>query len=102
MDCARECKNCPRRKHRNEKEYKDLIHRLNRMEGQIRGIRSMVEEDRYCVDILTQVQAVSSALNAFSKTLLSNHIKTCVVDDIRDGKEESVDELCKTIQKLMK
>ena len=74
----------------------------DRVEGQIRGIRSMVEEERYCVDILTQVQAVSSALNAFSKTLLSNHIKTCVVEDIRDGKEDSVDELCKTIQKLMK
>ena len=79
-----------------------MIHRLNRVEGQIRGIRAMVEEDRYCVDILTQVQAVSSALNAFSRTLLSNHIKTCVVEDIRDGKEESVDELCKTIQRLMK
>ncbi len=102
MDCGKECCNCGRMKHRDEKEYKDLIHRLNRVEGQIRGIRSMVEEERYCVDILTQVQAVSSALNAFSKTLLSNHIKTCVVEDIRDGKEDSVDELCRTIQKLMK
>ena len=102
MDCGKECASCGKRKHRDEKEYKDLIHRLNRVEGQIRGIRAMVEEDRYCVDILTQVQAVSSALNAFCRTLLSNHIKTCVVEDIRDGKEESVDELCKTIQRLMK
>ena len=101
MDCGKDCCNCGKMKHRDEKEYKDLIHRLNRMEGQIRGIRTMVEEDRYCVDILTQVQAVSSALNAF-RTLLSNHIKTCVVEDIREGKEESVDELCRTIQKLMK
>ena len=99
MDCGKECANCGKRKHRDEKEYKDLIHRLNRVEGQI---RAMLEEDRYCVDILTQVQAVSSALNAFSRTLLSNHIKTCVVEDIRDGKEESVDELCRTIQRLMK
>ena len=75
---------------------------LRTAQGQLEGILKMVEEDRYCVDILTQVQAVSSALNAFSRTLLSNHIKTCVVEDIRDGKEESVDELCKTIQRLMK
>ncbi len=102
MECGKECANCGKMKHRDEKEYKDLIHRLNRVEGQIRGIRAMLEEDRYCVDILTQVQAVSSALNAFNRTLLSNHIKTCVVEDIRDGKEESVDELCKTIQRLMK
>ena len=102
MECGKECASCGKMKHREEKEYTDLIHRLNRMEGQIRGIRSMVEEDRYCVDILTQVQAVSSALNAFSRTLLSSHIKTCVVEDIREGREESVDELCRTIQKLMK
>ena len=102
MECKKDCCSCVKMTHRDEKVYKDLIHRMNRMVGQIRGIRSMVEEDRYCVDILTQVQAVSSALNAFSKTLLSSHIKTCVVEDIRDGKEESVDELCRTIQKLMK
>lgn len=102
MDCEKACCNCQKMKHRDEKEYKDLINRLSRIEGQIRGIRAMVEDDRYCVDILTQVQAVSSALNAFNRTLLSNHIKSCVVEDIRSGKEESVDELCKTIQKLMK
>lgn len=95
------CCDC-KRKVRDEEEYKDLIHRLNRIEGQIRGIRNMVEEDRYCVDILTQVSAIQSALNAFNKNLLSSHIKTCVVDDIKSGDVEVVDELCKTIQKLMK
>lgn len=89
-------------KHREEKEYKDLICRLNRIEGQVRGIKKMVEEDRYCVDILTQVSAISSALNAFNKVLLSEHIKSCVVRDIREGKDEVVDELCTTLQKLMK
>lgn len=93
---------CHKQKHRDDKEYKDLVHRLNRIEGQIRGIRNMVDEERYCVDILTQVSAVQSALNSFNKILLSDHIKTCVVEDIRGGKEEVVDELCKTIQKLMK
>lgn len=101
MNCEHECCNC-KSKHRDEKEIKDLMNRLSRIEGQVRGIKSMVEEDRYCVDVLTQVSAVQSALNSFSKRLLSNHIKTCVVEDIKDGNEEVVDELCKTIQKLMK
>lgn len=65
-------------KERPEQEYKDLIHRLNRIEGQIRGIRGMVEKDAYCTDILTQVAAVNAALNSFNKVLLENHIKTCV------------------------
>lgn len=89
-------------KHREEKEYKDLIHRLNRIEGQVRGIRAMVEEERYCVDIITQVSAVTSALNAFNKALLSQHIKTCVADNIRNGNDEVVDELCETLRKLMR
>ena len=93
---------CCRKKHRSEEEYRDLIHRLNRMEGQIRGIRTMVEKERYCVDILTQVSAVSAALNAFSRRLLEDHMKTCVVEDIRQGKEETVEEFCGIIQKLMK
>lgn len=96
---------CPgeRRKHRNVTEEKDLLKRLNRIEGQVRGIKAMVEEERYCVDILNQVSAVQAALNSFSRVLLSNHIKTCVVDDIEAGKgDETVDELCRTIQKLMK
>lgn len=89
-------------KHREEKEYRNLIHRLNRIEGQVRGIRAMVEEERYCVDIITQVSAVTSALNAFNKALLSEHIKTCVADNIRNGNDEVVEELCDTLQKLMK
>ena len=80
-------------------EVRDLFYATP---ARLKFLKAAVSETNACVDILTQVQAVSSALNAFSKTLLSNHIKTCVVDDIRDGKEESVDELCKTIQKLMK
>ena len=89
-------------KERSEKEYKDLIHRLNRIEGQVRGVKAMVERDAYCTDILTQVAAVNAALNSFNKVLLANHIKTCVTRDIRDGKEETVDELVVTLQKLMK
>lgn len=89
-------------KERSEKEYKDLINRLNRIEGQIRGIKGMVERDAYCTDILIQVSAVSSALNSFNKLLLSNHIKTCVTEDIKAGKEETVDELVEVIKKLMK
>lgn len=93
---------CQKTKERSEKEYKDLINRLNRIEGQIRGIRGMVEKDVYCTDILTQVAAVNAALNSFNKVLLNNHIKTCVTQDIKDGKEETVDELVQVLQKLMK
>lgn len=89
-------------KERSQQEYKDLIHRLNRIEGQIRGIKGMVEKDAYCTDILVQVAAVNAALNSFNKVLLTNHIKTCVTNDIRQGKEEAVDELVETLQKLMK
>lgn len=93
---------CHKTKERSEKEYKNLIHRLNRIEGQIRGIRGMVEKEAYCTDILVQVAAVNAALNSFNKELLSNHIKTCVTRDIREGKDETVDELLHTLQKLMK
>ncbi len=89
-------------KQRSEKEYKSLINRLNRIEGQVRGIRKMVESDTYCTDILTQVSAVTAALNAFNRELLANHIRTCVANDIRDGKDETIDELLLTLQKLMK
>lgn len=93
---------CCKTKHREEKEYQDLIRRLNRIEGQVRGVRNMVKSDRYCVDILTQVSAITAALNAFNKELLSQHIKGCVVHDIQDGRLDTVDELCATLQKLMK
>ena len=96
------CACSQKKKERTEEEYKKLIHRLNRIEGQIRGIRGMVENDAYCTDILIQVSAVGAALNAFNRELLANHIRTCVTDDIRSGKDEAVDELLSTLQKLMK
>ena len=96
----KEC--CHKTKERSLEEVKHLIHRLNRMEGQIRGIRGMVEKNAYCTDILMQVSAVSAALNAFSKEILANHIKTCVARDIRAGQDETIDELVATLQKLMK
>ena len=91
-----------KKKERSKQEYKDLIHRLNRIEGQVRGIKGMVEREAYCTDILIQVAAVNAALNSFNRRLLENHIKTCVINDIKDGKEETVDELLATLQKLMK
>ena len=97
MDCC-----CHKTKERSEDEYKDLIKRLNRIEGQVRGIKGMIEKNAYCTDILTQVAAVNAALNSFNKVLLANHIKTCVTQDILEGKEETVDELVSTLQKLMK
>ena len=100
MEKIKEC--CHKKKERSEKEYKDLIHRLNRIEGQVRGIKKMVESDTYCTDILVQVSAVNAALNSFNKVLLANHIRTCVANDIRDGKEETIDELVATLQKLMR
>ena len=93
---------CCRHKVRSPEEHKALLNRLNRIEGQVRGIRGMLEKDAYCVDILVQVAAANAALNSFNKVLLANHIKTCVTDDIRAGKEETVDELVKVLQKLMK
>ena len=90
------------RKQRSEKEYKDLINRLSRIEGQIRGIKGMVERDAYCIDILNQASAASSALSSFCKVILSSHIRTCVTEDVREGHEEKVDELVKTLQKMMR
>lgn len=93
---------CHKTKQRMEKEYKSLLNRLSRIEGQVRGVRKMVESDAYCTDILVQVSAINAALNAFNRELLANHIRTCVADDIRSGKEETIDELVLTLQKLMK
>ena len=93
---------CHKTKMRDAEEQKRLIHRLNRIEGQIRGIRGMVEKNAFCTDILTQTAAANAALNAFSRELLSEHIRTCVARDIREGKDETVDELLSTLQKLMK
>lgn len=97
-----QCEFCHKTKKRSEKEYKDLINRLNRIEGQIRGIKGMLEKDCYCPDIIVQVSAANAALNSFNKVLLANHIKTCVSQDIRNGNDEVVDELVVLLQKLMK
>ena len=98
-----DCCHCSaRRKERSPEEYKKLLNRLSRIEGQIRGIRGMVENDAYCPDILVQSAAAGAALNAFNKELLASHIRTCVVEDIRGGKDEVIDELVATLQKLMK
>lgn len=91
-----------RHKHREAPEYDALLRRLSRIEGQVRGVRGMVEKEAYCTDILTQVSAIQSALNAFARELLGSHIRTCVVQDLQAGKLEVVDDLLSTLQKLMK
>ena len=93
---------CCRTTDRPEEEKKKLIHRLNRIEGQIRGIRGMLERDAYCPDILTQCAAVNAAVNAFNRDLIASHIRHCVVRDMHEGREEVIDELVDTLQKLMK
>lgn len=93
---------CHKTKKRSNEEQKALINRLSRIEGQIRGIKGMLENDAYCTDIITQVAAANAALNSFNKELLANHIKTCVIDDIKADKIDTVDDLLKTLQKLMK
>ena len=102
MDRSECCRCSQRKKERSPEEYKKLIHRLNRIEGQIRGIRGMLERDAYCADILTQSAAVSAAMNGFNQELLAAHIRTCVAEDIRAGRDETIDELVTTLQKLMK
>lgn len=97
------CKSCDiKGKHRANEEYDNLMRRMNKIEGQVRGIKKMLDEERYCVDILTQVSAIQAALNSFNKVLLTQHIKSCVIKDIQDGNNEVVDELCTMLQKLMK
>jgi len=93
---------CCRKKMRTDEEIKDLITRLNRIEGQVRGVRKMIEDDAYCVDVLTQVNAARCSLNSFSKVVLKSHIKSCVEEDVRKGSEEKIDELVELLQKMMK
>ena len=97
--CCCQCSH--KTKERSEKEYRDLMNRLKRIEGQVRGIQGMLEKDAYCTDVLIQVSAVTSALNSFNKVLLANHVKTCVADNIRQGNDEVIDELVTLLQKLM-
>ncbi len=87
---------------RNDEEYKKLMNRLNRIEGQIRGIKGMLEGNAYCTDIVLQVSAVNAALNSFNKALLAEHIRTCVADDIRNGRDETIEDLVNTVTRLMK
>ena len=91
-----------RKKERSDKEYKNLQNRLSRIEGQVRGVKKMLENDAYCQDILIQVSAINAALNSFNRLLLANHIRTCVADDIRDGKPDTIDEFVTMLQKLMR
>ena len=93
---------CARMKVRPEEEKRALLNRLSRIEGQIRGIRAMVEKDAYCPDVLVQASAASAAMNGFAREMLSEHIRTCVAQDIRDGHEETLDELMQLLQKWMK
>lgn len=91
-----------KQKQRSDQERKDLINRLKRIEGQVRGIESMVERNAYCTDVLTQVSAVTSALNSFNRVLLKNHIETCVAEGIRDGDDGVIDELVDVLRKMIK
>ena len=97
-----ECCGCHKTRVRSEEELKKLTNRLSRIEGQVRGLREMLERDVYCIDVLVQVSAVNAALNSFSKELLSEHLRTCVAEDLRQGNDEVVDELVTALQKLMK
>lgn len=102
MECNKNCACCEKKTERSEEEVKKLVNRLNRIEGQVRGIKSMIENDAYCADILIQSQAISAAINAFNKDLLKRHIHTCVVRDIKAGQDGAVDELSDLVLKLMK
>ena len=99
---AKTCDHQERKKIRDESEKRDLMNRLKRIEGQVRGLQRMLDENAYCPEILTQASAVNSAVNSFCRVLLTNHMRTCVSEDIRAGREEAVDELMDTLQKLMK
>lgn len=100
--CTKGCECCRKTKHRTDDEYRRLMNRLNRISGQVNGIKNMLENNAYCTDILIQVAAVNAALNSFNKELLAEHIRTCVADNIRSGNDDVIDELVTTLQKLMK
>lgn len=92
-----------RTKMRSEEEHKKLMNRLKRIEGQVRGVEKMLDENAYCPEIMVQISAINSALNSFNKELLASHMKSCVVEDIQAGKgDEAIDELATLLQKVMK
>jgi DNA-binding FrmR family transcriptional regulator len=91
-----------RKSHHSEQTKKNLVSRLNRIEGQIRGVKGLIEKDTYCDDVITQISAIQSALNSVGKMLLEGHLKSCVVERIQDGDQEVIDEFLVTIQRLMK
>ena len=101
-NCHEEENGQPKHRIREQQEKRALMNRISRIEGQIRGVKSMIEEERYCVDILAQVAAVQAAFNGLTKEILASHIKGCVVKDIQDGNEDAVDELCELLKKLMR
>lgn len=93
---------CSKMKVRSDESRKALINRLKRIEGQVRGIMNMIDEDRYCIDVITQVNAITQALYGFNKVLMADHMRTCVSDDIKNGSGEKMEELIDTIQKFMR
>ncbi len=101
-ECADSCCTSERKSHHSEKTKKNLVTRLNRIEGQIRGIKGLIERDTYCDDVITQISATQAALNSVAKLLLEGHMKSCIVERIQEGDDEVIDELLTTIEKLMK
>ncbi|WP_210365803.1 metal-sensitive transcriptional regulator [Bacillus sp. REN3] len=101
-DCVDHCGSSERKSHHSEKTKKNLVTRLNRIEGQIRGIKGLIEKDTYCDDVITQISATQAALNSVAKLLLEGHMKSCIVERIQEGDNEVIDELLTTIEKLMK
>lgn len=101
-ECEDHCCSSGRKSHHSEKTKKNLVTRLNRIEGQIRGIKGLIERDTYCDDVITQISATTAALNGVAKLLLEGHMKSCIVERVREGDDEAIDELLTTIEKLMK
>lgn len=102
VDHEDHCDAHERKSHHSDKTKKSLIHRLNRIEGQIRGVKGLIEKDTYCDDVLNQISSIQSALNGVGKLLLEHHMKSCVIERIQDGDQEVIDELLTTVNKLMK
>ena len=100
MTSAETC-TCEKKTFRTDEQKKTLAHRLNRIEGQVRGLQAMLEKDAYCNDILVQTSAVLAALRAFDRELLRAHLHGCIARDIREGRDETLDELADTLGRLM-